>query len=65
MHNLYDELLRASSVLHWIGKYEVANALILFVRFLRASNVSTLDQFERVLAAAEAMSAERAPEEER
>ena len=64
MSNLHDELLRASSVLHWIGKYEVANALILFVRFLRLSNVSTLDQFERVLAAAEAMSAERAPEEE-
>lgn len=65
MHNLYDELLRASSMLRWIGNYEVANALILFVRFLRASNVSTLDEFERVLAAAEAMPAERAPEEER
>lgn len=46
MENLYGELMRASSVLHWLGKYDVANAMILFARFLRASSICTLDEFE-------------------
>lgn len=43
---LLDKLLKASCVLHWLGKHEEANALILFSRELRCFDVDTLEKLD-------------------
>ena len=51
--NLADGLMKTAAVLHWLGKYQAANALILFSRWVRAKNVSTLDELELLVVRAE------------
>lgn len=51
--NLAEALLKTADVLHWLGKYQVANALILFSRFCRARKLDTLEALEAVVVTAE------------
>lgn len=44
--HLADVLLKTSSVLHWLGRYEECNALILTSRLLRVHDLDTLDKLE-------------------
>jgi len=52
--NLADVLLKTADVLHWLGKYDSANALILLSRLLRAHKIENLDQLERLVVDQEA-----------
>lgn len=45
MANLSEELLRAASVMHWFGKFEVANAITLLARLLRAKGIDNNAEF--------------------
>lgn len=47
--NLADVVERLGGILHWLGKYEEANACNLLARFLRTVGIDTLDTFERHL----------------
>jgi hypothetical protein len=51
--NLADALSKTANVLHWLGKYDSANALILLSRLLRAHKIENLDDFEKFVVAAE------------
>lgn len=44
---LPDMLLKAADVMHWLGKYTIANALILFSRLTRAKEIVRLDDLQR------------------
>jgi ribosome-binding protein aMBF1 (putative translation factor) len=44
--NLADALLRASSVMHWLEKYNLASTLNLLSRLLRAHGIDTLEALE-------------------
>ncbi len=52
---LGDKMTKLADVLHWIGKYEEANACALLGRWLRARKVLTVDQFEAFVEAAESV----------
>jgi hypothetical protein len=47
--NLADMLSKTADVLHWLGKYDSANALILLSRLLRAHKIENLDQLEKLV----------------
>lgn len=51
--NLPDALLKAADALHWLGKYQVANACILMSRFARAHGIHTQNDLEELVAGAE------------
>lgn len=51
--NIPDTLLKLSDVMHWLGKYREANALVLLSRWLRARNIETLEVLEGAVLAAE------------
>ena len=42
MYNLADELFTAANALHWLGKYNESNALILMARLMRAKNINSI-----------------------
>lgn len=44
---LHEKLMKAADVLHWLGKYDEANALILCSRLARISEAENLEQLER------------------
>lgn len=48
-----DMLVKTADVLHWLGKYNEANALILLSRWMRARNIETLEVLEGCVTAAE------------
>ena len=50
MDNFPDQLLEAANVLHWLGKFRIANALTLTVRLLNLKGICTLEGFETWLA---------------
>jgi hypothetical protein len=45
MDNLASEMLEAANVMHWFGKYRVANVLILAARLLKAKGILTVEKF--------------------
>jgi hypothetical protein len=47
--NLADALLKTSEVLHWLGKYQESNALVLLSRLMRAHKIPTLDLLEAMV----------------
>lgn len=49
-----DGLRKAAEVLHWLGKYGVANTLTLLSRLMRARKIETFEQLEQLLAEEEA-----------
>lgn len=50
---LAETLLKASDVMHWLEKYQLANALILLSRLVRANKIGTLDDLQRAVTEAE------------
>lgn len=48
-------LLKAADAMHWLGKYDESNALILLSRFVRARKIGTLDEFEEDVRAEESI----------
>ena len=46
MENLIAHLEVLSNVLHWMGKYNEANAIVLLGRLLRNKDIYSLDRFE-------------------
>jgi hypothetical protein len=46
MGNLSDMLLKAAEVMHWLGKYQEANALILLSRLCVARRLGTLQALQ-------------------
>lgn len=55
---VYDTLFKVSDVLHWLGKYREANALIMLGRFLRARGIHRTEQLDALVEAEEARVAE-------
>lgn len=48
--HLGDVLYRLSGVLHWLGKYEEANAVALTARLVRGRGLRDLDEYEAFIA---------------
>jgi len=48
---IWERLEKVAEGLHWLGKYEEANALWLTVRLMKAAEVETLEQWEAFVSA--------------
>lgn len=46
MNDFADQLLKAGQVLHWLGKYDEANAMILLSRIARVKKFSEIGEIE-------------------
>lgn len=44
---LWDTMQKTADVLHWLGKYEECNALIMTARLMRANGIETLEEWTK------------------
>lgn len=42
---LWESIQKAANVLHWLGKYDECNALVMTARLMRANNIETLEEW--------------------
>lgn len=40
---LWESIQKVADMLHWVGKYDECNALVMTARLMRANNIETLE----------------------
>lgn len=43
---LWETFQKVADVMHWIGKYDLANALIMAARLVKALDIDTLEKWQ-------------------